>query len=141
MSKLRDFFVQIPAVCGTPNAARWGWINGQQFDDEVASKESVFADQEESVEGRLETAFGWAGRNPRTKPMEDYARGLGTLAALYYAINAKDREELAEQAMALEGELMQEQALYPTISALLTVEEATTAGLVDSPITPNGNWA
>ena len=125
MSKIRDFFIGLPAACGASNAKAWGQVNALQFDHEVANPLSVFRDTGRPATERLETAFGWAGRDPDKVGIETYAKNLAHLAALSYAVDSKGRKELADERATLAGILSTQEAEFPTVSALLTVSEAS----------------
>ncbi len=129
MSKIRDFFIGLPAACGAPNAKAWGQVNALQYDHEIANPLSVFADDGRPVAERLETAFGWAGRDPEKAGIEDYARRLAHLLALSDAVDRKGRKELAGERNVLAGSLSILEPRYPTVSALMTVSEASVAPL------------
>lgn len=129
MSKIRDFFIGLPAACGAPNAKAWGQVNALQFDHEIANPLSIFADDGRPIPQRLETAFGWAGRDPANAPIEHYARSLALLIALSDAVDRKGRKELNEERNALAGALSMHEERYPTVSALMTVSEASVAPL------------
>ena len=128
MSRLRDFFIGLPAACGAPNAERWGQLNAIQFDHEISNPSSVFADHGETVMERLETAFGWAGRSSDKVGVENYARNLAVLAATSYEVDVKGRKDLENNRNTMAGTLMTMESGYPTVSALLTVSEARTMG-------------
>lgn len=133
MSKIRDFFIGLPAACGAKNAEAWGQVNALQFDHEISHPMSVFADNGRPVPERLDTAFGWAGRDPEKNDIESYARHLAILLALSDAVDRKGRIELAEERDALAGVLSTYESRFPTVSALMTVSEASVA--------PQSGWA
>jgi hypothetical protein len=141
MSKLRDFFTQLPTACGADNATAWGWINGKQFDEEASNPESIFADVGQGIPARLDTAFGWAGRDLGKVDAERYGRGLAELVLLADRVNRKGVAELKEEFAMLADVLRAAEPSCPAVSALLTVDEAVTVGLPDSVITPNSSWA
>lgn len=131
MSKLRDFFVGLPAACGAKNADKWGAVNGLQFDFEVANPSSVFDGTGQTINERLETAFGWAGRDLSKFDVETYAKNLAALLALASAVNAKGRDDLLDEANLLASTLRLAEPQFPTVSALMTVDQAVV----------QGNWA
>jgi len=129
MSKLREFFVGLPAACGAKNAEQWGGVNGLQFDFEVANPSSVFDGTGKTIHERLETAFGWAGRDFAKVDVETYARNLAALVSLAYAVNAKGRDDLKDEADLLASTLKLAEPQFPTVSALLTVDQASTQSI------------
>jgi len=131
MSKLRDLIEQGPALCGAKNAARWSKSFLLQFDDELQDPSSVFAARErETVAERLETL--WALKQARgiDELKVEYWGNLITLAALSYGVS-KGIEAMREQQEVFKRILIDQEPQYPDISALMTVQEASTLG----------NWA
>lgn len=137
MGAIRNFFILLPAACGVPSgkennylAERWGRVNELQFDCEVANEFSVFAEVAgESISGRLQTAFGWAGLRPENAAIELYAMKLASLIALSDAVDNHGRKDLEDQRNALAGELALQEEHYPAVASLMSVSDASVAPL------------
>lgn len=126
MSKLRDFFVGLPAACGVePEAAKMlGKQLGELFDFEVDHPESIFsAKSGQHIEDRMYPAVAhWMMFADDDK--FDYAHDLLIYAARCHAINAKGAsfKGIEDDRFSLETD----EPNFPEISALLTVSEAST---------------
>lgn len=127
MSRLRDFFIGVPKACGVENAEAYGKMNELAFDYEVANRESVFARKEGVLdESRLLPAFGFRVDPDHDQESADYAFRLATLASMAYGLTKGVGDE--REVTVLANELSMEEADFPSISVLLTVEEALTLG-------------
>lgn len=130
MSKLRAFFVGLPAACGVhPEIAHFfEKMNGGLFDHEKANPGSVLARKAgQSTVERLAIGFdGW--RRVAAKPEAvEYALELAVYAADKIAFEAKGI--VPEQDLELSKRLLLvDEPRYPEIAALLTVEEASALG-------------
>jgi hypothetical protein len=127
MSRLREFFSKLPEACGVENAEAYGKMNELAFDYEVANKDSQFSRKAGvSASARLLPAFGFRVDPDHDQDAADYAFQLATLAEMAYSLTKGigDKQEvdmLAEELDTVEAD-------FPAISALLTVQEASTMG-------------
>jgi hypothetical protein len=127
MSKIRDFFIKVPAICGADNAETWGMMNQLAFDHEVATPGSVFGRKPDvSVRERLLPAFGFMIAKGVNKDVARYAQDLAILAALSYGVS-KGVDDFGE-VKALSDALSGQEPNFPQVSELLTVSEASTLG-------------
>lgn len=129
MSKLREFFVKLPEVCGVEPevACMYGEHLGKLFDHEVKNPESVFRYRPgQSPRARLAPAFaGWSGLlHTDNLGKLEYARNLAVLCATSYAFTKgiADQWEVDELAEIL----YRAEPAYPEIAALMSVDEAAT---------------
>jgi len=131
MSKLRDFWVGIPAACGVPaGLAKWDGIrNGGWFDWEIENSDDVLRSKPgETDRQRLQPAFsGW--EHLGDAHIVEYAKRFGAFVAARARFNKKgignEIELLAEEAT-----LRVLEPGVPTVSALMSVDEAV-----------QGNWS
>ena len=127
MSRLRDFFIGVPKACGVENHEAWGKMNELAFDHEVDNQGSVFARRAEvRLEVRMLPAFGFRYDPDHDVDAADYAFQLATLAALSYGVAKGLGGETERNNLAMELEAVE--LNFPSISALLTVKEASTVG-------------
>jgi hypothetical protein len=128
MSKIRQLLVEAPGWVGLYDADRWAWIAGAAFDKEVLDAESVGARIEgESIPDRLRTVLAWRSFIPSLEGQQigAYVQNLLVFAALSidknqgFAYDEASRENYWKN-------LKAEEAKYPQVSKVLTVDEAST---------------
>jgi hypothetical protein len=126
MSIVRDFVTKLPQACGAKSPA-WGKMNQLAFDHEVAHPVSEFSHAEgQSVEERLAPGFGFTVDPLVDQMAANYGRRLLELAAVAYA--ASKGEVPSELVSSLRSKLASREADFPNVSALMTVEQASTLG-------------
>jgi len=119
---VKNYFLQVPYLCKTPNAARWSRSIELQWDDELSNKDSVFARNEDDINNpanRLETAFGFFGESD----IKGYCYNLGKLILFSYNKN-KYGEDNTVEIEKLWADLASRELLYPEVSAVMSVETA-----------------
>lgn len=130
MSKIRDYFISIPKVCGVSNSEAWGEMNRLAFDHEIANPGSVFSRLDTvSVEERLLPAFGFMVCPSVSKDSAEYAIKLATLASMAYGLTKGIGDKLDVSRLTEEVKMLE--PWYPQVSNLLTVDEASTLTVWD----------
>lgn len=125
--KIRDFFTGLPAACGVPREIADGYAKklGEKFDLEKRDPKSMYARQPgQTVEERMAPAFEEWVQFATDKGAAEYARDLAVYVAKRDLYNRKGEGNLME----LEEDaayLTADEPMYPEISALLTVAEAS----------------
>ena len=125
MSQIRSFFVGLPLACGVePKLAKiYGEHHGALFDYEVTNPKGEFASEKfEDSTKRLRYAFhGWTD-------FADPAKLHYGLMLAVYATNSHSHNAKGIKVDGLEHSrsvLSSQEADYPEVSALLTVEQAS----------------
>jgi len=127
-SKLRDFWVGLPAACGLPPG--WAEIegkrNGELFDWEVLNHDSVLRRVSgQTSRQRLARAFsGW--EDLADTHVVEYAKRLAELVDRASHANSVGKDDIIVQAEAATLRVLEPG--FPTVSALMTVDEAVVQG-------------
>jgi hypothetical protein len=128
VSKIRQLLVEAPQMCGLYDAQRWGRIAEIAFDLEVADKESVGARlPDETIPDRLRTVLAWRNYIPSLEGQQigAYVQNLLVFAALSIDKNTgKPYDESSRENYW--KNLKADEARYPQVAAILTVDEAST---------------
>ncbi len=133
MSIIRNLIVNLPQACGVPEGlAKWDGIrNGGWFDWELENPDNVLkSNYNETDRQRLDPAFkGW--EHIADNHIVEYAKRFTAFVAARARFNkygiGNEIELLAEGAT-----LKIYEPKFPTISSLMTVEQAAS---------PQSNWA
>lgn len=129
MSKVREFFVQLPYLCGASNAERWSKVNALQFDAEVAGG-TIFdksdADKENPV-NRLDTAFGFLAFVPCSAKTA-YCQDLAELVMLAHYKESHGETQYDKRIDELWASLAAREIDYPDVAAVMSVEAAKADG-------------
>jgi hypothetical protein len=118
----REFFVQLPYLCGAMNAARCSRRNALIWDDESNDKESVFARNEEDLLepfNRISLAYDFIG----DMDTMDYCTDLGELILLSYYQN-KYNENHSKRIEELWASLSESEMEYPEVQKIMSVQQA-----------------
>lgn len=127
MSKLFELIAKGPSLVGAKNPERWEAVFCFAFSDELADKKSVFAKKDgESIEERLELIKGILMASGVDPDKAAYWIDLVTLASHSYALVKGDPAGDIAMQMALAKDLTVQESLYPDISAIMTVQKAST---------------
>ncbi len=134
MTTLKEYFSKGPEVCGvsTEIAEEYARHLGALFIIEKNNHESQMARKsDESVTERMELAYeGWS-RFVTNPDVFDFFADLGNFAAASYGFNKYaigDKEELAE----IKAYLQSQAELFPEVTDMMTVEEASMVGIMTS---------
>lgn len=135
MTQLEELISKGAKLCGAEgvNAERWGKMYLDTFKAEKAEIASVFASEDgESVESRLNVLQGLYMCHGVNSAAVGYWIGLITIRAYTDAIVRKGRTDLTLSRAKLAEDLEPQEASYPEIAKIMTVQEAMTA---------QGQWA
>jgi len=122
--KFSEAIVQFPALCGAPQPERCAWMMRAIFDFEEVDDTSVWRELEgETPEHRLEIMNLWR-HFAENKAMAEYCFKLQVLTAMAHAVTEHGRQELVDKMNALAEALENEEALYPEVKAIYSVNEA-----------------
>lgn len=129
MSKIRQVLVEAPGWCGLYDAKRWSDIAAWAFDKEVADKESSGKRMaNETIPDRLRTVLAWRNYIPSVEGQQigTYVQDLIVFAAM--SVDRNSGMVTGDNAVWENrySELKANEAKYPQVSTILTVDEAST---------------
>lgn len=127
MGKVRDFCIGLPRACESENPGQWEYINGLAFDAEKKRAQGPLSRQPQDLKEpflRFQPAFGFTAFK-YNKKIAGYAQDLMLLAGLSHYKFGHREDQWDEQRAALKTKLSKMEPEYPSVSALLTVEEAS----------------
>lgn len=117
---IKNFLECAPELCGAENEKKHRKVAGVVWQVEAAGRE-FRREPGESAEDRVSFLFDWPCKNEKKR---EYCKRLATLAvASHYAIEHGDVDAMAE-AEGIKIELEAEEALYPDVQEVLSVETA-----------------
>ena len=134
MGKLRDFAIGLPVACGSENPGPWQYGNQLLFDAEKKRSQGPLSRQPQDLKEpflRFQPAFGFAAFK-HDKKAAAYAMDLMLLAGLSHYKFGHREAQWDVQIKALKGKLLPLENEFPSVSALLTVEEASSASVMSS---------
>lgn len=128
MSKIRDVLTEAPTWVGLYDAPRWAKIAGIAFDEEIADKESVGKRlPDETIPDRLRTVLAWRNYIPSLEGQQigAYVQNLLVFAALSIDKNSGKVVDKSTWEN-YRANLIADESKYPQVSAILSVDEAST---------------
>lgn len=129
MGKMRDFAIGLPRACESENPGPWEYGNQLVFDAEKERAQGPLSRQPQDLKDpflRFQVAFGFTAFK-HNKKIAAYAQDLLLLAGLSHYKFGHKEAQWDEQRAALKTKLLKMEPEYPSVSALLTVEEASSA--------------
>ena len=130
MSKVLDFLLKIPYLCGSTNPERWSKIIELQYYDELKNSNSVFKLNDIDKDfpmNRAETVFGFMGDPGKI----DHCKMLVELLLLNHYINYHNETRYIGRKEEVTFFALETERLYPEIANTLTVNEANTESFWD----------
>ena len=127
MGKIKNFFVQMPYLCGSSNADRFSDLIKYQYECELKDKNSVYAKNSlDSINpiNRLETAFIFNGYPDKI----EYCKKLAELILLLHYRKEHKEEQWETRITSLTGELQSLESDNKDISEVLSIEDALVLG-------------
>lgn len=134
MGKVRDFCIGLPRACESENPGQWEYINGLAFDAEKKRAQGPLSRQPQDLKEpflRFQPAFGFTAFK-HNKKIAAYAQDLMLLAGLSHYKYGHGESEWDGRIEALKKKLAAQEAEFPSVSALLTVEEASSAKVMSN---------
>lgn len=127
MGKMRDFVIGLPRACESENPGPWEYGNQLMFDAEKKRAQGPLSRQPQDLKEpflRFQAAFGFTAFK-HNKKIAAYAQELMLLAGLSHYKFGHREDQWNEQRAVLKMKLSKLEPEYPSVSALLTVEEAS----------------
>jgi len=132
MNPIRNYYVKLPLACGVDEelASEFERHLGELYDIDGRRKDGPLARKPgQTVAERMDLAFaGWMDKAEDYEGIE-YGYRLGIYIPKMYGLNKKGEGDAHELAVE-KAELMVLQPKFPKISALMTVADASTVGLL-----------
>lgn len=140
MNLIRNYYVKLPEACEVTKelATEFERHLGELYDIDARSEDGPLSRRKnQPVAERMDLAFaGWL--DYASYKSSEYGYRLGIYIAAMYGLNAKGKGDAQELAVE-KAELLVLEPAFPRISALMTVADASTVGLlvngVDGPLT------
>jgi len=129
VGKVRDFCIGLPSVCGSENSGPWEYGNMLMFDGERKRSGGPLARSTKDLEEpfrRFQPAFGFTAFK-HDKKAAAYAMGVMELLGLSHYRFAHKEPQWDKRIKELQIKLLPQEAEFPQVAALMTVEEASSA--------------